>query len=113
VGEGFRGDDVSAEDAPATTLAAVVRLAIAATCRRYVGRCAEAMALRAQTAEEWRLVGLDCATAWDAVRSRRHEHATAVAARFMAEGDAETAARELAAVRGQTVEAWRAEVSGG
>jgi hypothetical protein len=31
----------------------------------------------------------------------------------MAEGDAETAAREFAAVRGQTVEAWRAEVSGG
>ena len=40
---------MSAEDAPATTLAAVVRLAIAATCRRYVGRCAEAVA-RAQGA---------------------------------------------------------------
>ena len=106
------GDDVS-EDAPTTTLDAEVRRAIADICRAYVGRCAEAVALRAQTAEEWRLVGLDCATAWDAVRSRRHEHAAAVAARLMAEGDAETAARELAAVRGQTVEAWRAEVSGG
>jgi hypothetical protein len=29
----------------------------------------------------------------------------------MAEGDAETAARELAAVRGQTVEAWREELT--
>ena len=104
------GDDVS-EDAPTTTLDAEVRRAIADICRAYVGRCAEAVALRAQTAEEWRLVGLDCATAWDAVRSRRHEHAAAVAARLMAEGDAETAARELAAVRGQTVEAWREELT--
>ena len=38
-------------------------------------------------------------------------HATAVAARLMALGDAETAARELAAVRGQTVEAWREELT--
>ena len=37
---------MSAEDALSTTLAAVVRVAIAATCRRYVGRCAEAVALR-------------------------------------------------------------------
>lgn len=103
------------EDSPTTTLAAVVRLAIAAVCRRYVSRCAEAVALRAQTAEEWRRVVDDV---FDAHRRailllRPTLHAAAVAARLMAEGDAETAARELAAVRGQTVEAWRAEVCGG
>lgn len=102
------------EDTPATTLAAVVRLAIAATCRRYVGRCAEAVALRAQTEEEWQRVVDDCATAFARDSATRAMlHATAVAARLMAEGDAETAARELAAVRGQTVEAWCAEVCGG
>jgi hypothetical protein len=102
------------EDSPATTLAAVVRLAISATCRRYVGRCAEAVAMRAQTAEEWHNVVDDCASAFARDPATRAVlHATAVAARLMAEGDAETAAREFAAVRGQTVEAWRAEVSGG
>lgn len=103
---------MSAEDAPATTLAAVVRLAIAATCRRYVGRCAEAVALRAQTAEEWRRVCDDLIAVFARDASMRPTlHATAVAARLMALGDAETAARELAAVRGQTVEAWRAELT--
>ena len=102
------------EDTPTTTLAAVVRIAIAATCRRYVGRCAEAMALRAQTAEEWRCVVDDCVTVFARVPAARTVlYATAVAARLMAEGDAETAAREFAAVRWQTVEAWRAEVCGG
>lgn len=103
---------MSAEDAPATTLAAVVRIAIAATCRRYVGRCAEAVALRAQTAEEWRCVVDDItAIRRDPLNAMLIPvlYATAVAARLMAEGDAETAARELAAVRGQTVEAWREE----
>ena len=103
------------EDNPAPTLATVVRCAIAATCRRYVSRCAEAVALRAQTAEEWRRVVDDV---FDAHRKailllRPTLHAAAVAARLMAEGDEETAARELAAVRGQTVEAWREEVCGG
>ena len=100
------------EDNPAPTLAAVVRCAIAATCRRYVGRRAEAMALRAQTAKEWRSVVDDCdrkAPMWSSPTARPTLHATAVAARLMAEDDAETAARELAAVRGQTVEAWREE----
>ena len=100
------------EDNPAPTLATVVRCAIAATCRRYVGRCAEIVALRAKTAEEWRCVVDDCtheAPMWSAMTARPILHATAVAARLMAEGDAETAARELASVRGQTVEAWREE----
>lgn len=107
---------MSAEDNPTATLAAVVRLAIAATCRRYVGRYAEAVALRAQTAEEWRSIVDDCdrkAPMWSSPTARPTLYATAVAARLMAEGDEETAARELAAVRGQTVEAWRVEVCGG
>ena len=103
---------MSAEDAPATTLAAVVRLAIAATCRRYVGRCAEAVALRAQTAEEWRRVCDDLIAAFARDPATRAVlHATAVAARLMALDEAETAARELAAVRGQTVDAWREELT--
>ena len=101
---------MSAEDAPATTLAAVVRLAIAATCRRYFCRCAETVALRAQTTAEWRFLVDDIELEAGASLPPAL-HAAAVAARLMAEGDAETAARELAAVRGQTVEAWREELT--
>ena len=100
---------MSTEDAPATTLAAEVRRAIADVCRAYVGRCAEAVALRAQTREEWRRVVDDCDR--EARRmgpARLTIQATAVAARLMAEGDADTAARELAAVHGRSVAEWRA-----
>jgi hypothetical protein len=102
------------EDTPAATLAAVVRLAIAATCRRYVGRCAEAVALRAQTEEEWQRVVDDCATAFARDSATRAMlHATAVAAHLMAEGDVTTAAAACAFAAEMSVEAWRAEVCGG
>ena len=105
---------MSTEDAPATTLAAVVRIAIAATCRRYVGRCAEAVALRAQTAEEWRCVVDDCETVFARDSATRAMlHATAVAAHLMAKGDVTTAAAACAIAAEMSVEAWRAEVCGG
>lgn len=95
------------EDAPTTTLDAEVRRAIADICRAYVGRCAEAVALRAQTREEWRRVVDDCDRESGRMGPARLTiQATAVAARLMAEGDADTAARELAAVHGRTVAEW-------
>ena len=105
---------MSAEDAPAASLHTIVRCAIAATCRRYVGRCAEAMALRAQTAEEWRYVVDDCAAAFARDSATRAMlHATAVAAHLMAKGDVTTAAAACAIAAEMSVEAWRAEVCGG
>ena len=103
---------MSAEDAPATTLAAVVRLAIAATCRRYVGRCAEVVALRAQTEEEWQRVADDCTAAFARDSATRAMlHATAVAAHLMAEGDAETAAAACAFAAEMSVETWHEELT--
>ena len=103
------------EDNPTATLAAVVRLAIVDLAAVFVGRCVSDCAARAQTRSEWMRVVVDCdrEAARDGAMNHHIARAVAVAARLMAEGDAETAARELAAVRGQTVEAWRAEVCGG
>ena len=100
------------EDNPTATLATVVRCAIAATCRRYECPCAAIVATSANTRARW-LAALDTISV-ESPRDRPPAlRSAAVAARLMAEGDAETAARELAAVRGQTVEAWREEVCGG
>lgn len=94
------------------TLATVVRLAIAETCRRYECPCAAIVATSAYTPAKW-LAVLDTICV-ESMRDRPPAlRSAAVAARLMAEGDTETAARELAAVRGQTVEAWREEVCGG
>lgn len=100
------------EDAPTATLATVVRCAIAETCRRYECPCAAIVATSAYTPAKWIAV-LDTICV-ESMRDRPPAlRSAAVAARLMAEGDTETAARELAAVRGQTVEAWREEVCGG
>lgn len=102
---------MSAEDA--SPLAAVVRLAIVDLAAVFVGRCVSDCASRAQTRAEWMRVVIDCdrEATRESATNRYIARAVAVAARLMAEGDAETAARELAAVRGQTVAAWREELT--
>lgn len=96
---------MSTEDAPAATLHTMVRCAIAATCARHFCRSAETSALYASTREEWRAVASDIAAEMgDALPPALN--AAAVAACLMAEGDADTAARELAAVHGRSVAEW-------
>jgi hypothetical protein len=73
----------------------VVRLAIVEACRRYFCRRAETVALRAQTPEEWRAVVDDIELEAGANPPPALRHAV-IAAWLMADGDAETAARELA-----------------
>lgn len=98
---------MTTEDAPATTLSAEVRRAIADVCRAYVGRCAEAVAMAAQTREEWRRVVSDIVAASGESLPPTLD-AAAVAACLMGVGDEETAARTLAAVHGRSVAEWRA-----
>ena len=98
---------MSTEDAPATTLADEVRRAIAETCAHHFCRAAETAALYAETREEWRAVPVDIALEAGASLPPSLD-AAAVASCLMAEDDADTAARTLAAVHGRSVAEWRA-----